>query len=89
LTIVERLTRFTIIIKLENTTKEAVRSTIIKALSGYKVQSIISDNGTEFAGLAEVGRVLCCKVYRCHPYASREKGGNERNNGIIRRFCPK
>jgi IS30 family transposase len=28
-------------------------------------------------------------VYRCHPYASREKGGNERNNGIIRRFCPK
>jgi IS30 family transposase len=28
-------------------------------------------------------------VYRCHPYASREKGGNERNNGIIRRYCPK
>jgi IS30 family transposase len=58
LTIVERLTRFTIIVKLKNATKEAVRSAIIKALSGYKVQSITSDNGTEFAGLAEVGRVL-------------------------------
>jgi IS30 family transposase len=28
-------------------------------------------------------------VFRCHPYASREKGGNERNNGIIRWFYPK
>jgi IS30 family transposase len=53
------------------------------------VCSITSDNGSEFAGMAEIGVVLWCKVFRCHPYASREKGGNERNNGIVRRFCPK
>jgi IS30 family transposase len=39
--------------------------------------------------MAEIGKILWCKVYRCHPYASREKWGNERNNGIIRWFCPK
>ncbi|MDR2190628.1 MAG: hypothetical protein LBP53_05610 [Candidatus Peribacteria bacterium] len=40
-------------------------------------RSITSDNGTEFAGLAEFRKVVGCLVYRCHPYASRE-------NGIIR-----
>ncbi|MDR2190409.1 MAG: IS30 family transposase [Candidatus Peribacteria bacterium] len=68
---------------------ETVKHAMIEKLSGYKVRSITSDNGTEFAGLAEVRKVVGCLVYRCHPYASREKGGNERNNGIIRRFCPK
>jgi IS30 family transposase len=55
---VERLTRFTIIVKLRRSTKEEVRNAIINVLSRYKINSITSDNGTEFAGLAEVGRVL-------------------------------
>jgi IS30 family transposase len=62
---------------------------MIDALSPYKINSITSDNGPEFAMLAKVWEELWCKVFRCHPYSSREKGGNERNNGIIRWFCPK
>jgi IS30 family transposase len=53
------------------------------------VHSITSDNGSEFARLADVGKELWCEVFRCHPYSSREKGSNENNNGIIRWFCPK
>lgn len=89
LTIVERVSRLCIIIKLERATKETVSKALIKALKTCYVRSITSDNWSEFAGLAEVGRLLKCPVYRCHPYSSREKGSNERNNGIIRRYCPK
>lgn len=28
-------------------------------------------------------------VYYCHPYTSCERGSNERNNRIIRRYLPK
>jgi IS30 family transposase len=45
-------------VKLKRTTKKEVKEAIIKALSGYKINSITSDNGSEFAGLAEVGRVV-------------------------------
>lgn len=89
LTIIERKTRFTIIKKLKRAKKGKVKMAIINALSGNKVNSITSDNGSEFAGMKEIWEELWCKVFRCHPYSSRKKGGNERNNGIIRRFCPK
>jgi transposase, IS30 family len=29
------------------------------------------------------------QVYYAHPYSSWERGANERNNGMIRRFIPK
>ncbi|NLM66236.1 MAG: IS30 family transposase [Enterococcus sp.] len=51
-------------------------------------QGITSDNGSEFYGLTELlnDRV---PVYFAHPYSSRERGTNERQNGMIRRFIPK
>jgi IS30 family transposase len=45
-------------VKLKRATKKEVKEAIIKALSGHKVQSITSDKGSEFAGLAEIGKVL-------------------------------
>ena len=51
-------------------------------------KSITSDNGSEFAGLTETLRGLS-DVYFAHPYASWERGTNEKHNGIIRRFIPK
>jgi len=89
LTIIERKTRFTIIKKVPRARKWDVYRVVIEAMSGYKVNSITSDNWPEFAWMRQMGKRLWCKVFRCHPYASREKWGNERNNGIIRRFCPK
>ena len=29
------------------------------------------------------------EIYYCHPYASWERGSNENNNRMIRRFIPK
>jgi IS30 family transposase len=54
LTIVERKTRFTIIRKLKRATKQSIYDAMIDALSPYKINSITSDNGPEFAMLAKV-----------------------------------
>ena len=89
LTMVERQTRYVIIKKLKRATKKEVMKGIIASLRSYEVMSITSDNGSEFSGLKEVWEVLNCLVYRCHPYSSWEKWGNERMNGLIRWFIPK
>lgn len=51
-------------------------------------KSITSDNESEFAGLTEMLLGLS-DVYFAHPYASWERGTNEKHNGILRRFIPK
>src|SRR5699024_11338784 len=50
---------------------------------------ITSDNGLEFSELSEQGKEFRVDVYFAHPYASWERGSNERHNGLIRRFIKK
>lgn len=52
-------------------------------------KSITADNGLEFAGLYKLESELETQVYFAHPYASYERGTNERHNGLIRRFIAK
>jgi len=52
-------------------------------------KSIIADNGSEFAHLAEVLEDSGCEVYYVHPHSAWERGSNERHNGLIRRMVPK
>ena len=55
---------------------------------------ILTDNGSEFSDPdsievePETGE-LRCKVFYCHPYASREKGHCEKNHEYIRYILPK
>jgi IS30 family transposase len=58
LTVIERKTRYVIIVKLARATKDVVYEAIVNALGSYKVHSITSDNGSEFARLADVGKEL-------------------------------
>lgn len=51
-------------------------------------KSITSDNGSEFSRLSETVMGLS-DVYFAHPYASWERGTNEKHNGILRLFIPK
>ena len=50
-------------------------------------RSITSDNRSEFSSLANV--LPDTAVYYAHPYASFERGTNERQNGLLRQFFPK
>jgi len=58
-------------------------------------QTITVDNGTEFSDLDGIERSRRnkkkkrTKVYYCHPYSSYERGSNENQNKLIRRFFPK
>lgn len=95
LTLAERKTRHYIVRKIESKTSASV----LKELSNLKqhfgeqfnqvFKSITSDNGQEFAELSKIEQESSVKVYFTHPYASCERGTNERHNGMLRRFLPK
>lgn len=95
LTITERMTRKEIIRKIPNKTTESVQNAIATLINevgnGFSkvFKSFTSDNGSEFAELADLEKTTDTKVYFAHPYSSGERGTNERHNGLIRRFIPK
>lgn len=90
-TIVERLSKKTIIGRV--TTKKAhdVAKEIVSLLSPIKshVLTITSDNGTEFAQHEWIAKNLEASIFFAHPYHSWERGLNENTNGLIRQYIPK
>lgn len=95
LTLVERQTRNAIFLKISDKTSGAVSNAISKLRDffGSKFsqvfKTITADNGLEFSELHKLGSELETQIYFAHPYASHERGTNERHNGLIRRFIPK
>jgi IS30 family transposase len=90
-TIVDRMSKFTLIGKVESKEADGVTSMLIKLLRPYKdaVETITGDNGKEFAGHLKVSEGLNCDFYFAHPYSSWERGLNENTNGLIRQYAPK
>ena len=95
MTLTERKTRFEIIFKIESKTKEEVvkKFNKLKKYLQYNfsrfIKSLTTDNGTEFSAFKNIIKDTDTKMYFCHPYASCEKGTNEKHNGMIRYFIPK
>ena len=90
-TLVERVTRYTLV--GWSATKEAdeVKSVIIRLLAavGVACTGITFDNGKEFARHVEIATALKADVFFARPYHSWERGTNENTNGLIRRLYPK
>ncbi len=95
LTLAERQTRHYIVRKIASKTADAVQNelSMLKEYFGDKFnqvfKSITSDNGVEFTELYKIEEQSDVKIYFTHPYASCERGTNERHNGLLRRFIPK
>lgn len=89
LSIYERKSRYTLIMKLESKHADQTAQAIIEALSPYRVHTITYDNGLEFSKHETVSRSLKAKGYFCKPYHSWEKGGVENYNGLLRQYYPK
>ena len=92
LTIAERVSRYTIIAKLDEKTSSQTNLALSFSLSKYPkglVKSTTYDNGLEFAGHKEVNNVINMDSYFCEPYHSWEKGTIENRNGVIRYYFPK
>ena len=90
-TLVDRLSKFTLIGQVKQKTAVDVTAEIVRLLSPYKefVDTITYDNGREFAGHERVNAQLECQSYFAKPYHSWERGLNENTNGLIRQYFPK
>ena len=96
LVLTERLTRYEIIFRVLSKTAQAsvdaLRKTIVHFPQGA-FKTLTVDNGSEFQdceGLEhDSNGNKQLTVYYCHPFSSCERGSNERNNRIIRRYLPK
>ncbi len=100
-TLTERATREEVIIKVEQATQEAIKAAVdgLEAKYGDKFKvmfkTITFDNGVEFLGWKslEVSALRSPErrttIYFAHSYSSWERGTNENQNRMIRRFIPK
>lgn len=88
-TLVERKSRYTLVVKVKRANAFTVSQAIVKALRGLPVHTITFDNGKEFAAHQWIAVQLKCKTYFATPYHSWERGLNEHTNGLIRQYFPK
>lgn len=101
LVLTERMTRKEKVLKILNRTA----SSVVKALDRLErkmgapafrktFKTITCDNGMEFTDIAGIERSKLNKrprtvLYFAHPYCSGERGSNENQNRLIRRWIPK
>jgi IS30 family transposase len=91
-TIVERKSRYTIIIKLKSKKADEVAKMFSKKLNQLQKifkKSMTYDNGIEMARHEKITKKTDMKIYFAHPYSSWQRGTNENTNGLIRRYLPK
>lgn len=94
LTLVERKTRYEIMLKINQQDQQNVDQAMNNLYEHLGVQAqqifhtITSDNGSEFAGIYELLEDIT-DVFFAHPYASHERGTKENQHKLVRRFIPK
>lgn len=91
-TIVDRKTRFLIIVKINNRKSKTVTQEFASHLNKqpkYLRKTMTYDNGIEMANHKWLSENTGMDIYFAHPYSSWERGTNENTNGLIRRFLPK
>ena len=90
-TLVERTTRMTFIVKLENqdamTVKKAFADEFRQLPKGLK-KTLTYDQGFEIAQHKLFSKETAITVYFAHPHSPWERGTNENTNGLIRQYFP-
>lgn len=91
-TLVERSSRYLILVHLQNKEAETVRKAFqaeFAKLPKLMRKSLTYDNGTEMAQHKLLTKKTKMKVYFTHPYSPWERPTNENTNGLIRDYFPK
>lgn len=89
---VERVTRVTLLTKLQDRKATTKVLALVARLGGYPAvlrKTLTADNGSENTKHQEITAALTILVYFCHAYHSWEKGTVENTNGRVRRYIPK
>ena len=91
LSVIDRVSRHTILEKLNSKSATEVAQAVIRALKPYRnlALTITSDNGTEFTQHEAIAEMLNIDYFFAHPYASYERGTVENLNGLVRQYIPK
>ena len=88
---VERATKLTKLMKVPCKTAQEVTEALIKTLGPIQefVLTITSDNGKECAYHQSVSKALQGDFYFAAPYHSWERGLHEHTNSLVRQYFPK
>lgn len=90
ISLIERISRFTLTKYIENKTIKNVNKFIRKIMKKYVVNSITTDNGKEFLQLYKLKAAnTALEIYYCDPGAPYQKGQVEWFNKQMRRFIKK
>src|SRR5688572_940443 len=91
-TLVERRSRFVILVKLSEKRTDVVVDALIKAVRKLPTalrKSLTWDRGSELTDHAKFTVATDVKVYFCDPYSPWQRGSNENTNGLLRQYYPK
>jgi IS30 family transposase len=91
-TLVERASRFTLLVRVENKETETVVPALtecVKQLPESLKRSLTWDRGPELANHEEFFVATDVQVYFCDPRSPWQRGSNENTNGLLRQYFPK
>ena len=91
-TLVERYTRYVMLVKVNNKDTESVVSALIKQskkLPSELYKSLTWDRGTEMADHQRFTLATDIDVYFCDPQSPWQRGTNENTNRLLRQYFPK
>ena len=91
LTMVDMLSKFVFIRKVDGIKAKSTEEAIISCLKNMKnhIHTLTMDNGREFCNHKQFGKVLGAKTYFTNPHSPWEKGLIENTNLLIRQYLPK
>jgi IS30 family transposase len=91
-TLVERATRYAILVPLKTKNAESVRKAYareFKTLPKEITKTLTYDQGKEMSGHKRFTVDTGIQVYFAHPGSPWERGTNENTNGLVRQYFPK
>lgn len=91
-TLVERQTRYVMLVKLEGKDSRTVVNALIKSaqkLPQELYKSLTWDRGKEMASHKQFTMATDIQVYFCDPQSPWQRGSNENTNGLLRQYLPK